>query len=87
MNKIILVVSLLALALSTVNTVLLVQMGATIKEAAHKLEPVAKAVGEIQPVLQELSEKRGVPPPGKLPVELPKVPGDLKPKALPFPNP
>lgn len=76
MNKIGLAVGVLSLALSAVNTVLLVQMGGKIKEAVSKLEPVARSVEEMQPVLHELSKSK--PPPA--PSGPPLPPG-------PFPKP
>jgi hypothetical protein len=76
MNKIVLVVSLLALALSAVNTVLLVEMGGRMKDVKEKLEPVARQVEQIQPVLRGLADKHGPtppdgPPPGPAPFPKP----------------
>lgn len=71
MNKLILAVCTISLALSAVNTVILVQISTKIKEAVNKLEPVAQSVEEMQPVLKELAKPKLPPTP---PVPLPPGP-------------
>jgi len=67
-NKLILIVCVLALAVSGVNTALLLQMSGKAKEAGQQVEAVAKELEKVQPLLKGLSEKAGTlpdgPPPG-----------------------
>ena len=65
MNKVILVVSILALALSGVNTALLLQIGGKTKEAGEKVGAVAKELEKVQPLLQGMADKKPpIAPPG-----------------------
>jgi hypothetical protein len=78
MNKVILVVCLLALAVSGANTVLLLLMATKMKEAgdkaasvARELESVARELEQVPPKFKNLADKAG----SNLPAKPPGPPG------------
>lgn len=82
MNKVLLALCVLLLAVSGANTALLIHMGGKVKEAADKTAALAKEMEtKVQPILQALAEKGTPAPPGKPP----PGPGEAKGK-LPEPT-
>lgn len=66
MQKLTLVVCLLALTTSAANLGLLYVMTSTIKESHDKLEPVLKEVEKLKPMMKNLADKmENLPHPGK----------------------
>ena len=61
MNKLLLAISVVVLALTGVNTAILLQLSGTLKETADRIEPVGKAMQSIQPVLEKVSAKLAPP--------------------------
>jgi hypothetical protein len=57
MNKVILVVCLLALAVSGANTALLLLMATKLKEAGDKAASVARELEQVQQMLKNLADK------------------------------
>lgn len=73
MNKVILVVALIAVGLSGFNTYLLLQVTDAIQNAAKDIAPVNKQLEKLQPVLKKLADQ-----PDASPAELPKQPAEDK---------
>jgi hypothetical protein len=67
MNKVILVVCLLALAVSGANTALLLHMATKIKEVRDKAASVARDLEQVPPMLENLADKVGSQLPAKPP--------------------
>ena len=63
MNKVILVVALIAVGMSGFNTYLLLQVTGAIQNAGKEIAPVAKQLEKLQPVLQKLADQPGGNPP------------------------
>ena len=78
MNKVILVISLLALGLSGFNTFLLIQITGKLKETGDKIEPVAKELEKLQQIQKDLPDGKGKPPIGTPNGNMPPGPGDTK---------
>ena len=71
MNKVILVVCLLALAVSGANTVLLLLMATKMKEAGDKAASVARELEQVPPKFKNSADKVG----SNLPAKPPSPPG------------
>jgi hypothetical protein len=83
-NKILLVAVLLLLALTGVNTFLLLQMGGRMKEIGDKIEPVAKSLDQLQGPLKNGPGPQGAAREGDQPAGgkpgLPTQPPGLPPR-------
>jgi hypothetical protein len=87
MNKFVAVVCLAVLAVSLVNTWLLLQAGAKLQKAAEKLEPVTQEIDKLRGIIDRLPPPLPVPPkpgeasaPKELPEDGPKPLSEVLPK-------
>jgi hypothetical protein len=76
-NKVVLVVVLLLLAVCAANTYLLVQLVGALQSAGEKIHSAAKEMEKVQPLLKEVKDKLANGVPGKPP---PIGPGEPKEK-------
>lgn len=87
MNKLVSLTCFLTLVLAIVNLALLLQMGGRMQEIKEKIEPLARSVEQVQPMLEHMppSPKKGPPLPPESGFEKQAGPdADLLPPPPPF---